>query len=271
MRKIGFLPGKLSAAFSFQYMKENRFPSLRMFCRSLALFFAAAFVPQTSLGSNFYQGVTSNTVSWPGGIVPYVFAANLTTNEQAIYLAGMREWELAANIHCLPTAPTRRITCCCSLITRRERTRSWQSFPEAVMTVDTLQRSQVAHETGHLLGFQHEHVRNDRNTYITVNFSNLVSSGGGSTNGSGEAANISGLFQIDTNSTSYGAYDFQSVMHYSRTLFSSDPPTLDVLVPNAHRISPNTIIGLVITRSAPATAPARLIFTGRPPRPSRTS
>src|SRR5580704_7337966 len=213
-------------------MNENQFPSLRMFCCWLALFFAAALLPQTSLGANFYQGVASNTVSWPGGIVPYVFATNLTTNEQAIYLAGMREWELAANIHF-----TNRTTQANYVLLQFDYAQGTDtfvaSFPEAVMTVDTLQRSQVAHETGHLLGFQHEHVRNDRNTYITVNFSNLVSSGDGGTNGSGEGANILSLYQIDTNSTSYGAYDFQSVMHYSRTLFSSDPSTLDVLVPNA--------------------------------------
>ena len=94
------------------------------------------------------------------------------------------------------------------------------------MTIDSLARSQICHETGHLLGFQHEHVRTNRDDYITINFNNLQS-GDGEGPGSG---GIADLYVIDTNSTSYGAYDFESVMHYGRQLFAADP-NVDVIDP----------------------------------------
>src|SRR5579872_3682037 len=81
---------------------ENWFPSLRIVCRLLFFTFLASQWPQIGFGANFYQGVATNSLPWPGGTVPYVFATNITTAEQAVYLAGMREWELAANIHFVP-------------------------------------------------------------------------------------------------------------------------------------------------------------------------
>jgi len=99
------------------------------------------------------------------------------------------------------------------------------------MTIDNLSRAQICHETGHLLGFQHEHVRTDRNNYIVINFANIDDT---ATNSSGEGSGgVTSLYQIDTGSTTNGTYDFQSVMHYGRTLFSSNPTNLDVIDPLA--------------------------------------
>jgi len=111
-----------------------------------------------------------------------------------------------------------------------EGTNSYDASVPPVMTIDNLSRAQVCHETGHLLGFQHEHVRIDRNSYIIVNFANIDN--GTTTNGSGEGGgDATSLYLIDSNSISNGTYDFESVMHYGRTLFSIDEATLDVLVP----------------------------------------
>src|SRR5581483_10099392 len=79
-----------------------------------------------------------------------------------------------------------------------------------VLTIDSLSRGQICHETGHLLGFQHEHQRIDRDSYITVNFANICCGNGF-------------LYDVDTNSTPSGPYDFESVMHYGRNLFAIDP------------------------------------------------
>lgn len=161
--------------------------------------------------------------------MPYVFATNITMAEQAVYLAGMREWELAANIHFVPH--TTQSNYVLLQFDYMQGTNTYVASVPTVMTIDVLSRAQICHETGHLLGFQHEHVRTDRNSDITVNFSNLMTSG--ATNGSGEGSGVTALYTIDANSTLHGVYDFESVMHYSRTLFSINPATLDVLVPNA--------------------------------------
>ena len=38
-------------------------------------------------------------VPWPGGVVPYEFIGRLIGVQQQAYLDGLREWELAANVH----------------------------------------------------------------------------------------------------------------------------------------------------------------------------
>jgi titin len=183
----------------------------------------------TSRAANFYQGVSPATPYWPGGIVPYVFTTNVSPAEQAVYLAGMREWGLSANIQFVPwTTQTNHVILDFDYL---QGTNTYFGSVPPVMTIDNLSRGQICHETGHLLGFQHEHVRIDRDSYIIVYTNNIDT--GSSTNASGEGSGggILGLYEIDSNSTPYGAYDFESVMHYGRTLFSINPTNLDVLVP----------------------------------------
>ncbi len=247
----------------------NWFFSTRKLGRLLAFLLAAA-PSLTGLASNYYQGVATNNVPWPGGIVPYKFDTNITAAEQSIYLAGMKEWELAANVHFIPY--TNQANYVLLRFDYIQGTDTYvASFPQTVMTVDTLSRAQVCHETGHLLGLQHEHVRTDRTNFITVNFTNLIGSGGGGTNSSGEGASVSNLYVIDTNSTSFGAYDFESVMHYSRTLFSTNPDIADTIDPNApyyaqyyyrignYALSPGDRAGMAHLYGAPITALANVV------------
>jgi hypothetical protein len=191
--------------------------------RLLAFAALSVLLPE-SQAANFYQGVATNNLSWPGGIVPYLFDTNVTAAQQTVYLDGMREWELAANIHFIPYTNQSQ-----HVILRFDYQQGTDTFIATVppvMTIDTLSRAQVGHETGHLLGFQHEHVRTNRDGFITVNFANIQ------TNSAGEQdTGVVGLYLIDSNSTPNGPYDFESVMHYGRTLFSIDPATLDELVP----------------------------------------
>jgi parallel beta-helix repeat protein len=182
----------------------------------------------TAWAANFYAGVATNDLPWPGGIVPYVFTTNVSAAEQVVYLNGMKEWSLSANIQFVPwTTQTNHVILDLDYL---QGTNTYVASVPPVMTIDNLSRAQVCHETGHLLGFQHEHVRTDRNGYIIVNFTNIDT--GQTTNGSGEGSgNVTSLYLIDSNSTPNGPYDFESVMHYGRTLFSIDPAHLDVLVP----------------------------------------
>src|ERR1035438_4312466 len=60
-------------------------PALFMRRANLALLAAWAAMA-TATGSNFYQGVASNSVPWPGGIVPYLFTTNVSPAEQVVYL-----------------------------------------------------------------------------------------------------------------------------------------------------------------------------------------
>lgn len=83
----------------------------------------------------------------------------------------------------------------------------------------------VAHEMGHAFGFIHEHQRPDRDTFVTIDFSNVRSNAVGNFN------RITSLQDRQT------AYDFSSVMHYAANAFAVDAgrPTI---IPKAGYTAP---------------------------------
>ena len=77
----------------------------------------------------------------------------------------------------------------------------------------------VIHEIGHAFGLWHEHTREDRNKYVTVNLANVQS---------GMSSNFT---QSISNGDDIGAYDFNSIMHYNSTAFSSNGQPTIVTIP----------------------------------------
>ncbi len=158
--------------------------------------------------------MTPANLPWPGGVVPYVFDASLSAAQKETYLDGLREWELAANVHFKP----------------RESEIDYILFkyspggpnlvsgtqPQTV-EINLLTRGQICHEMGHSLGLEHEHQRPDRDGFITVLYPNITSGN-------------SGAFDILSGSISFGAYDFESVMHYGRDVYTTTPG-LDTIQP----------------------------------------
>ncbi|CAF5201560.1 unnamed protein product, partial [Rotaria magnacalcarata] len=73
------------------------------------------------------------------------------------------------------------------------------------------------HELLHTLGFQHEHQRSDRDSFLTINYANIQN---------GYAFAFDKL--TSANSDNQGTpYDYNSIMHYGRTSFSSNgQPTM---------------------------------------------
>jgi Astacin (Peptidase family M12A) len=80
----------------------------------------------------------------------------------------------------------------------------------------------IGHELLHAVGFWHEQSRNDRNTYVTIDLNNVCQSCcEGSCNHN---------FNLESGSSDYGPYDFDSLMHYGQCDFASTgvfcPPSL---------------------------------------------
>ena len=72
------------------------------------------------------------------------------------------------------------------------------------------------HEIGHAVGFFHEQTRNDRDDFVTINWSNI---------GQGHKHNFEKYSIATGNDT--GPYDFSSIMHYDSFAFSANgEPTI---------------------------------------------
>jgi hypothetical protein len=169
---------------------------------------------RTVWAGNYFQGVSPATVPWPGGIVPYLFDTNytITATESNDIVAGLSEWELAANVKFVPyTNQTNHVLL--QYTNDGSGTGYYLSGNPATLMLHGLARGLMCHEGGHLFGLQHEHQRIDRGNYITINTNNII----GGTNGEGGLSE----FLIDSNSTSFGAYDLQSVMHYGPDTFTN--------------------------------------------------
>ncbi|XP_078271738.1 astacin-like metalloendopeptidase [Rhinoraja longicauda] len=79
----------------------------------------------------------------------------------------------------------------------------------------------IQHEFLHSLGFQHEHCRSDRDSYVKILWENIVH---------GQAFNFN---KLRTNNLGV-KYDYTSIMHYGRTAFSKNNlPTLMPVDTNA--------------------------------------
>ena len=169
---------------------------------------------RTALAGNFYAGISPATVPWPGGIVPYQFTNNLTAAETNTYLAALREWELAANVHFVPhTNQPNWILFCYN--TNFQDYVSGGGYNPQIVTVSSLSRAQVCHEMGHSFGFNHENIRPDATNYIAVLTNNITD----------EPANLH-WFIPDNTTVTNGNYDYESVMHLGWDFDSTNPGVL---------------------------------------------
>ncbi len=162
--------------------------------------------------------------TWTGGNVYYTFSSSGTNavpaNLQAAFLDAAAEWATFANLHFIPrTSQANYVTV--QVLGGLEGGQSavgmvgGQQFLSVAS--NAWNRGTLCHEIGHTLGLVHEHQRSDRDSFVSILTNNIASNG---------LAN----FVLLTNSINQGAYDFLSVMHYSRNYLSSNPATLDTII-----------------------------------------
>ncbi len=95
-------------------------------------------------------------------------------------------------------------------------------------------RQTIVHELGHALGLVHEHQRSDRDNHVNILTANI-------------ASGFEGDFAIIPTSMSNGPYDFLSVMHYSKNLFSTNT-SLDTIEPLPAYSQYVNVMGLALDR-----------------------
>ncbi|MCB9891202.1 MAG: M12 family metallopeptidase [Planctomycetes bacterium] len=162
---------------------------------------------------------TYGATAWPAGLVYYVFGANTTTQMQNAMRASMDELETVADVTFIPRGSEPNYLS----IVDASGNSSWIGMIGGSQTVNIYNWNYkyiMEHELLHALGFWHEQSRPDRDTYVQINYANVI-------------AQYAYNFDKNPSASTIGPYDFESIMHYGRTAFTSNgQDTITVLAPN---------------------------------------
>lgn len=172
---------------------------------------------------------------WPNGTVPFQFNANVTLANRNAMLTAMAEWERVANVDFIiqtnqgDWVEIRDDTLNASAVGRA-------GGRQEIMIFNWNNRWIMCHELAHCLGYWHEQSRPDRDTYVRINWGNII-----------DDKDVRRNFDKYDDAGQYGPYDFDSLMHYRHCDFSVCPlpncncvigdssvyrPSITVLPPN---------------------------------------
>ncbi|XP_026147458.1 high choriolytic enzyme 1-like isoform X2 [Mastacembelus armatus] len=162
---------------------------------------------------------------WSDGkvYIPYYIANHFSSREQAIIVRGLDSF---SSVSCIRFRPYQNGDRDWVSIESRNGCYSYVGRQGGGQTVSLsrqgcLYHSTVQHELLHALGFNHEQTRSDRDSYIRVNWENIIE---------GMEYNF---YKINT--LNQGTpYDYNSVMQYERYAFSRNSLPTMVPIPNSN-------------------------------------
>lgn len=159
-------------------------------------------------------GKTSAIDRWTNGVIPYQFSSDLSDTEISMAKKAISHWVENTAISLIEITAENRDTyknyvtfepangCASYVGMRGGEQQIWISSNCGV--------GSIIHEIGHAVGLFHEHTRNDRDNFISVNWDNI-------------ASNSEFNFEIlNAGTTLLGEYDYGSIMHYGEDFFSSN-------------------------------------------------
>ncbi|KAJ1365625.1 Zinc metalloproteinase nas-1 [Parelaphostrongylus tenuis] len=174
-------------------------------------------------------GVISEEDKWPGGRVPYVLSAAYTEHQRAVIARAIAGYQAKTCIRFVPKTPMdfdyvviSKLDGCYADFARVGG-RQQVSLADECINYPT-----IIHELMHVIGFIHEHQREDRDNYVKIFYQNIIP---------GARMDFDKLSMLDL--SYYGEdYDYLSIMHYERdegskngrdTIEPKDPRYLNVM------------------------------------------
>ncbi|WP_330276472.1 M12 family metallopeptidase [Lentzea sp. NBC_00516] len=167
---------------------------------------------------------------WPGGRVPFEIDPALP--DQARVLNAIAHWERNTRIRLVPRNATDTNFIrfqpgggCSSPVGMRGNQQNITLAP-------TCPTGATIHEIGHGVGLWHEQSREDRNNFVTIDFTNV------------QQQNAHNFNQHITDGDDVGPYDYHSIMHYPPRAFAIDTsrntitPTQNVAIGQREGLSP---------------------------------
>lgn len=126
-------------------------------------------------GKNFWANPSQR---WPKGRIPYVLSPEYSEDDIKIIKTAMNEWQSKT---CVRFTPKGKNDTNYVEITPNDGTPSYcychvgrQGGKQLMkMYGECMRPAAMIHEFGHLIGFNHEHQRPDRNEYIKIHFENI--------------------------------------------------------------------------------------------------
>jgi len=227
--RTALIRGTTFAAKAVQYVEVD---GLAMFEGDIVLG-TAAEVERTStmLRAEMSEAVASGVAisgaqfRWPNCRVPFRIDSGLPNQNRVT--GAIAHWEANTGFRFIPRTTeadfvTFRVGSGCSSAVGR---RGGEQF---VNLGANCTMGNAIHEIGHVIGLWHEQSREDRDLFVTINWSKV------------QAGMEHNFNQHITDGDDIGAYDFGSIMHYPRDAFSVDGT--DTITPIA-TVPPGVVIG----------------------------
>lgn len=149
--------------------------------------------------------ITAEHSRWPGGVVPYTFdEVRLTSDQIAVIKRAIDRWNGLTERTTVELQPRsgqhdfvefRHGPNCSSDAAGRRRGRR-------IVNCRATDQSSVEHEIGHVLGLFHEHQRERRDDFVTINLENVQD----------DARRL--FREKPPHTANVGPYDYDSIMHY---------------------------------------------------------
>jgi hypothetical protein len=164
-------------------------------------------------------GIVGASYRWPNGVIPYVVDPGLPNQQRVTDAVAHWNTKLAGTIHLVPRTTQAyyvtftRGTGCSSYVG------SINYGGQPINLADACSTGNAIHEIGHAVGLWHEHTRNDRDTYISVQTANI------------DPSTSYNFQKTGSMGQDIAAYDYGSIMHYGAYGFSINGLPTIVTIP----------------------------------------